>query len=135
MESKNDGKADELYGMSSPKRRLLDAKEQAAYFEREVSTIMDHGCRPDLKHTLLSPSTEPHCRDTACNQICFGNVCEQGSAVCAQELAGRHCVATREVTTTAFARKARDRVVDFAYLYICHIFVHAIERTLHQLEV
>jgi hypothetical protein len=40
MESKNDGKADELYGMSSPKRRLLDAKEQAAYFEREVSMLI-----------------------------------------------------------------------------------------------
>lgn len=30
-----EGKLDEL-GMSSPKRRLMDAKEQAAYFEREV---------------------------------------------------------------------------------------------------
>mmetsp|Transcript_57305 Transcript_57305/g.100656 ORF Transcript_57305/g.100656 Transcript_57305/m.100656 type:complete len:82 (+) Transcript_57305:98-343(+) len=29
-----EGKLDEL-GMSSPKRRLMDAKEQAAYFERE----------------------------------------------------------------------------------------------------
>jgi hypothetical protein len=30
-----DAKFDELY-ISSPKRRLLDAKDQAAYFEREV---------------------------------------------------------------------------------------------------
>lgn len=36
MENKEEGKADELFGLSSPKRKLLDAKEQAAYFEREV---------------------------------------------------------------------------------------------------
>lgn len=33
-----EGKLDEL-GMSSPKRRLMDAKEQAAYFEREVRNM------------------------------------------------------------------------------------------------
>ena len=32
-----DSKTDDIHGLSSPKRKLLDAKEQAAYFEREVS--------------------------------------------------------------------------------------------------
>lgn len=37
-----DSKTDDIHGMSSPKKKLMNAKEQAAYFEREVRCYVNN---------------------------------------------------------------------------------------------
>ena len=40
--SGKDNKTDDIHGMSSPKKKLMNAKEQAAYFEREVRCYVNN---------------------------------------------------------------------------------------------
>ena len=40
--SGKDSKTDDIHGMSSPKKKLMNAKEQAAYFEREVRCYVNN---------------------------------------------------------------------------------------------